>query len=110
MARIKYKEAAGLKVKTGITPIGKKPSRSDLERLYIIDQKSIREIASILECSKDMIYRSIKEYGIKPRDGSRRSKLRKIDKSILKKEIKNKGITKAAKELSVDVRTLKKFV
>ena len=77
MARIKYKKAAGLEVKRGKPPIGKKPSKAELKKLYIKESKSIREVAEILGCTKDMIYRALKEYGFELRPGFNRSKLRK---------------------------------
>ena len=110
MARIKYKEAAGIKVKRGRPTKSRKPNKADLLMLYIKESKSIREIAEIIGCSKDMVYRSLNKYGIKTRKRSKRSKLKNIDKSYLEKEVQVKGVTKLAKELSVDIRTLKKFI
>ena len=110
MARIKYKEVAGLDVKRGRPAKGKKPNKTDLKRLYVKESRSIREIAEILGCTKDMIYRSLKEKGINLRDGYRRSKLRNMNKYFLKNEVKAKGITRVAKKLSVDTRTLKKYI
>jgi len=54
MVRIKYKEAAGLEVKRGKPAIGKKPAKKELKILYVKESKSIREVAKILGCSKDM--------------------------------------------------------
>lgn len=110
MARIKYKEAARLEVKKGKPAIGKKPRKAELQRLYVKESLSIRGVAEELECSKDMVYRSLKEYGIERRPLNKRSKLRNFDKSFLKRKVKGKGITKTAKELNVDVRTLKKYI
>jgi transposase-like protein len=110
MARIKYKEAANIEVKKGKSSIGKKPSKETLHKIYVEESRSIREIADILGCSKDMIYRALKEYGIDRRPDNKRSKLRNYDKSFLKKSVREKGITKAAKELSVNKNTLKKYI
>ena len=107
MARIKYKEVVGLKVKKGKPPIGKKPSKSELRKFYIIKSKSIREVAEILGCTKDMVYRTLKEYGIETRANKRRSKLRNIKQSVLEREIKSKGIRGYARELGVDESTLR---
>jgi len=41
MARIKYKEAAGQKVKRGKPAIGKKPGKAELKKLYVKKSKSI---------------------------------------------------------------------
>jgi len=69
MARIKYKEVAGLKVKRGKPASGKKPGKAELKRLYIKESKSIRKVADVLGCSKDMVYRALKECGIERRSG-----------------------------------------
>jgi len=110
MARIKYKEAAGLEVKRGRPSISQKPSKAELRRLYVRESKSIREVAEIIGCTKDMVYRSLKVYGIERRAYNKRSKLRHYDKSLLKKLVKEKGITKAAAELAVNKSTLKKYI
>jgi DNA invertase Pin-like site-specific DNA recombinase len=46
---------------------GEKPSKSEMRRLYIKESKSIREVAEVLGCSKDMVYRTLGEYGIEIR-------------------------------------------
>ena len=110
MARIKYKEVSGLEVKRGKPPIGKKPNEAELKKLYIKESKSIREVAVALGCSKDIVYRALKEYEIDRRTDNKRSKLRNYDKTFLKKEAKQKGITQTAKELAVNISTLKKYI
>ena len=57
MARIKYKEAAGLEVKRGKFPIGKKPSKAELKRLYLKESRSVREVAEILGLKLSTIYK-----------------------------------------------------
>jgi len=37
MARIKYKEAAGIKAKKGKLAMGKKPEKTELKKLYILE-------------------------------------------------------------------------
>jgi len=108
MARIKYKEAAGQEVKRGKPSIGEKPSKSELKKLYIKESRSIREAAELLGCSKDMIYRAMKEYGIERRLGDKRSRLRYYKPSYLRKEVKEKGSERVAEELGVTTRTLRK--
>jgi hypothetical protein len=39
MVRIKYKEAIGMKVEKGRPPIGKKPDKKELKRLYIKESR-----------------------------------------------------------------------
>lgn len=110
MTRIKYKEAAGLEIKSGRTPKGKKPGKSDLERLYVRELRSIREIAEILGCSKDMVYRVLQGHGIKRRDKIRRSQLRVYKLDFLRNQIKNKGYKQVAAELGVGVTTLREYI
>jgi DNA invertase Pin-like site-specific DNA recombinase len=110
MARIKYKEAAGLEAKRGKPSLGKKPEKKELRKLYIKESKSIREVAAALGCSKDIVYRALKECEIDRRPDNKRSKLRNYDKAFLKKEVKQKGIAQTAKELAVNISTLRKYV
>jgi DNA-binding CsgD family transcriptional regulator len=107
MARIKYKEAAGLEVKRGRPLISQKPSKPELRRLYVRESKSIRDIARILGCSKDMIYRALQEYNIERRPRIKGSALWKHETSILHEGIKEKGIRGFAKELGIDESTLR---
>ena len=107
MARIKYKEAIGEKVRKSKPSIGKRPEISELKRLYSTKLKSIREIANDLGCSKDMVYRTLQEYGIKRRERLYKSILNKYSLEYLKKEVKNKGFKQVAFDLNVDVHTLR---
>lgn len=110
MARIKYKEAVGLEPKRGKPSIGKKSSKSELKRLYLKESKSIREVAKILGCTKDMVYRSLKEYGVDLRPGFNRSKLRKYKLSVLEEGVRDKGVRGYAKELGVHENTLRYYL
>ena len=107
MARLRYKEAAGLEVRKGKPYKGEKPEKATLKRLYIKELRSIREIAESLSCTKDMVYRSLQEYGIPIRTNKRRSKLEKYRLSELEKWIRVKGIRGYARELGVDESTLR---
>lgn len=109
MARIKYKEAIGIKVGRGRPSGGKRPDKKKLKRLYIEESKSIREVAEVLGSSKDMVYRSLKEYGIELRPGFNRSKLRKYKLSHLEKGVREKGVRGYAKELGVHENTLRYY-
>ncbi len=109
MPTIKYKEAEGLEVKQGRPP-GERPSKTELKKLYITESKSIREVAEVLDCSKDMVYRALTEYGIEIRTNKRRSKLKDISLSILEREIERKGIRGYARELEVDESTLRHHI
>lgn len=110
MSRIKYKETAGLEVKRGKPKLGKKPSRIELKKLYIKESKSIREVAEILGCTKDMVYRGLREYEIELRPGYNRSKLRKFKLSVLEKGVREKGIRGFAKELGIHENTLRYYL
>lgn len=105
--RIPYKKVIGQEVKQGRPSIGTKPERKELQRLYIKESKAIREVAEVLGCSKDMVYRSLQEYGIEIRTNKRRSKLEKYRLSELKKGIRVKSIRGYAIELGVDESTLR---
>ncbi len=110
MARIKYKEAARMKVQRGKLSIGKKSSKSELKRLYIKESKSIREIAEILGCSKDRVYRALKEYGIERRSHTWAPKLSRYDLEFIRNTVSQKGYRKGAKELGVDKSTLFRYM
>lgn len=86
---------------------GKKPSKTELIKLYTRQFLSIREVAEAVECSKDMVYRSLQEYGIQIRTNKRRSKLTKYKLSALEKEVRAKGIRGYAREIGVDESTLR---
>ncbi|MBU4496089.1 MAG: hypothetical protein KJ874_12425 [Acidobacteria bacterium] len=105
-----YKKAAGVAQNIGRPAIGSKPSYENLIKLYIEDKKSIREIADILGCSKDMVFNSLQEYGIKTRKGSKRSKLKDVELEELIKMVSTIGLTNTAKSLGVDIRTVKKQI
>ena len=110
MARIKYNEVAGLEAKRGRPSLGKKPSNTELKKLYIRESMSIREVADHLGCSKDMVYRTLKEYGIELRPGYNRSRLRKYKLSILEEGVREKGVRGYAKELGVHENTLRYYL
>ncbi len=111
MPRIKYKESVGLEAKKGKPAIGKRPEKAELKKLYVKESKSIREIAEILGCSKDMVYRSLQDYGIERRNHRvKRSRLQDYELAFLKKEIKRKGYNQLANELKVHNTTLRRYM
>lgn len=110
MPRIKYKEAIGLKAKKGKPAIGKRPEKAELKKLYVKESKSIREIAETIGCSKDMVYRSLGEFGIEVRSKTRRSQLRVYEINYLRNEIKIKGYKQVATELGVGITTLRDYI
>ena len=48
MPRIKYQEAIGLEVKRGRSPAGPAPSKADLVKLYVKEERSVRDVAAVL--------------------------------------------------------------
>jgi transposase-like protein len=107
MARIKYQEAIGLEVKRGRPAVGLAPEKDRLTKLYVKEGRSIRDIAETLGCSKDIVHRRLKEFGIKARSNARRSKLRTIPLWDLKAAIRKKGIRGYARELKIDEGTVR---
>ena len=65
MARIKYQEAIGLEVKRGRPPAGPAPSKADLVQLYVKEDRSVRDVAAALGCSKDMVHRALRNSDLK---------------------------------------------
>lgn len=101
MARIKYKEVAGLEVKRGRPSISQKPSKVELRRLYERESKSIREVAEILGCTKDMVYRALKEFGIERRSRVPKSPLDQYEVQLLREMVEREGYNQTAKRLGV---------
>ena len=82
----------------------------ELKKLYIKESRSIREVAEILGCSKDMVYRTLHEYKIELRPGFNRSKLRKYRLSDIEEGIREKGVRGYAKERGVHENTLRYYL
>jgi len=107
MGRIKYQEAIGLEVKRGRPAAGLAPAKDQLVKLYVREGRAIRDIAETLGCSKDMIHRALKKYGVEVRTSARRSVLLKYRLSDLKARVREKGIRGYARELGIDEGTLR---
>jgi hypothetical protein len=107
MPRIKYQEAAGREVKRGRPPAGQAPSKADLVKLYVKEGRAVRDVAAALGCSKDMVHRALRKYGIAARPQARRSRLLKYSLSDLKAAVKTKGIRGTARDLGIDEGTLR---
>jgi transposase-like protein len=110
MARIKYLEALGREVKRGRPPVGPAPSRADLVKLYVKEGCAVREVAAALGCSKDMVHRMLRKYGIEARPKAKRSGLRKYGIKTLRTAAKKKSVRGAARELGVNPSTLSRFL
>jgi DNA invertase Pin-like site-specific DNA recombinase len=89
---------------------GIKPEKTELRNLYIKELKSIRDIADILGCSKDMVYRALK-YDIQRRKYvEKMSQLKDFNLSYIKKEIMIKRFNRVASELAVHNTTLRRYI
>lgn len=87
-------------------PPGHRPEKKELQRLYVKEERPIRDIAKILGYSKDKIYRSLEDYGIARRSPARRSKLEKYNLAELRSRAKEKGVRGLARELGINHGTL----
>lgn len=99
-----------MKLKTGRPPSGKMPGKAILVRQYVKEGRSVRDVADAVGCSKDMIHRALKQYGIAIRSNARRSRLRDVNLALILADIKTKGIVATAKALGVDPATLRHHV
>jgi transposase len=86
---------------------GRTPSRESLITLYSKEGKSIRDIGEALKCSKDIVARALKTYGIEARANASRSRLRTIELATLEEGVREKGIRGYARELGVTDGTLR---
>ncbi|MFC2169418.1 hypothetical protein ACFLRM_02480 [Acidobacteriota bacterium] len=91
-------------------PMGKRPCKAELKKLYIAEGKSIRDIARILGCSKDIIFRSLHEYKFISRSHIKPSKLDQYSLDLLREKIKEKGYKHTASDFGIHRTTLLRFV
>jgi transposase len=91
-------------------PLGPRPARADLARLYKAEGKSIREAARILGVSKDAAARALEAYGLKPRANVKRSRLRAVPLAELWAKIKAEGYQGAALAFGVNHTTLRRYM
>jgi len=89
---------------------GPKPGESELRQLYVKESKSIRDIAGSLGCTKDRVYRALREYGIERRPHTWSPKLERYDLEFLREIVSRKGYRKGSKELGVDKSTLYRYL
>ena len=105
--KLELKEGTALPPQRGRPSLAIKPEREELFRLYILESRSIREIAEILGSKKDFVHYWLKKYSIETRRMAKRSKLLKYSLSELKEGVEKKGIRGYARELDVDESTLR---
>jgi len=94
-------------VKRGRPPVGPPPSRADLIKIYVKESRSVRNVAAVLGCSKDLVHRAPRKYEIEARSNASRSKLLEYSLTDLKPEVKTKGIRGAARDLGIGEGTLR---
>lgn len=98
------------RARRGRPPSGRAPSKKVLLRLYAEEGRSIREIGETLDCSKDMVARSLKAYGIEARANAKRSQLRDFPREKLLAELAKKGLRGFARELQIHENTLRNYL
>ncbi len=91
-------------------PAKPRPTRGELARLYVVEGRAVRDVAAVLGCSKDLIYRALAEYGLKRRPNAKRSKLRAHDPGVIRGKVETLGFLGAAEALGVDASTLRRFM
>lgn len=105
-----YKREIAIKPKRGRPPWKKKPSKEDLEKLYVKEGKSIREVAETLDYPKEIVLRCLQRYGIKRRPPGRRKRLKENDYDSILEMIALKGLRKTAEDLGVSRQTLWRYI
>jgi transposase len=94
--------------KTGRPPLPRPPAQ-DLKRLYVREGRSIREIAGMMNMTRDTIRRALREAGIERRSRARRSRLRRVPIETIELTIREHKMKKAAAILGVGLRTLQDY-
>jgi predicted transcriptional regulator len=107
MARIKYKEAVGMKVSKGRPAIGKRPDKKDLVRFYEKELKSIRHIAGQLGLHPATIHYWLRKYDIKTRSKARKSRLLSIPLEEIERNLAKLGIRGYARKLGLSEGTIR---
>lgn len=111
MPRIKYQETAGLEVRRGRPAlIIDESERARLHRLYIIEERSTRDVAAILKIGEATVRRRLRGAGIEVRPNVKRSRLRALDQKRLFADIAEYGVDKTALRWSIPERTLKAYL
>ncbi len=87
-----------------------KPDKKTLERLYIDQSLSIRDIAAKLGLHPHTIHYHLRRYGIETRGNEKRSTLRAYRIETLEKGISEKGLRGYARELGVHENTLRHYL
>jgi len=110
--RMGYQKVAGINVKKKRPgrPVGDKPKESELQRFYVKEKRSIREVAEILGVSKDKVFRALEDYGIGRRAKARKSKLERYSLEFIRGMIKKEGMGRTADSLGVSRQFLRRYL
>lgn len=92
--------------RTGRPLSDKTPSKAVLVRLYVKEERSLREIGERLGVPKDTLHRALIRDGIPTRTKAKRSKLLKVGRRSITSKVEKKGLRGAARDLGVDHSTL----
>ncbi len=106
MARITDEET-NMDVKPGRPKISKNPNKAELQRLYVKDGKSIRQIATHLGLHPDTIHYWLKKYSIKTRSKARKSRLLSIPLEEIEINLAKLGIRGYARKLGLSEGTIR---
>lgn len=83
-------------------PAGPRPSKAELQRLYVKKGLSTRAVADSLDLSKDTVRRTLAEYKIKARpSASPPSRLAAYGLTVLRRHIKADGLRSTARALGL---------
>ena len=104
MGRIRYQEAAGLKLKRG-RPRTPGPDPGELRRLYEVEGKSMRDLAAIFRISDSKVRRELRAAGAESRPNVKRSRLRHLDQAALFSDLRELGPGRTAEKWGIPRRT-----
>ena len=106
----KYLRDQGIDLRPAHRPRSIRIREEDLRRLYADEGLSVRDIAGILECSKDAVYRRLQELEVERRGKARAPKLSQYGDDHIMAVLKERGYRKAAVELGVGKTTLLRYM
>lgn len=109
MAKIKYQKALGLEVKRG-RPRTRGPDPGELRRLYEVEGKSTRDLATALGMSDKKIRSELRLAGVDLRTNAKRSRLRHFNQARLFSDIVLWGVDETARKWKIPERTLKGYL
>ena len=94
----------------GGRPSKARPARADLELLYVLEARAVRDVDAVLGVSKDMVARALREYGLTARPPAKRSRLRALDQGRLFADLAEFGINRTAEKYGIPRRTFLSYL